>query len=321
MEERMVFVGIDVSKRQLDVAVRPQGRAFSAANHPRGIAKVAKLLAEMRPASIVVEASGGLEKQLVYGLAAAGLAVAVVNPRQAHNFAKSLGLRAKTDAIDAQMLAHFAEAIRPESRPLPNDEVRMLAALVVRRRQLDGMITAESNRQALAPQSVRRWIAAHLRVLRAQLASINREMRKAIANSKTLRAKAELLSSVPGVGPVTTATLLAHLPELGELDRRKIAALVGVAPFIRESGAWKGKRRIAGGRSEIRNVLYMSSVVATRRNALLKPFYLQLRARGKTGKQALTACMRKLVVILNAIIKHQTPWVAPIAVSSMTGSS
>lgn len=245
----------------------------------------------MRPASIVVEASGGLEKQLVYGLAAAGLAVAVVNPRQAHNFAKSLGLRAKTDAIDAQMLARFAEAIRPESRPLPNDEVRMLAALVVRRRQLDGMITAESNRRALAPQSVRRWIAAHLRVLRAQLASINREMRKAIANSKTLRAKAELLSSVPGVGPVTTATLLAHLPELGELDRRRIAAPVGVAPFIRESGAWKGKRRIVGGRSEIRNVLYMSSVVATRRNARSKHFICSCELAAKPGsKHSPPAC-------------------------------
>jgi transposase len=308
MEEQKVFVGIDVSKERLDVALRPHAEELSAANNRLGIAKIVRRLSKIQPDCIVVEASGGFEKELAYALAAAGLPVAVVNPRQTSNFAKSTGLRAKTDAIDARMLARFAEAVRPQSRPLPDDETRMLAALITRRRQLVEMITAESNRHALALPSVRRWISVHLRALKAQLSAVDREVRKFIAQSKSWSGKAQLLSSVPGVGYVTAATVLAGLPELGQLDRHKIAALVGVAPFIRESGKWKGKRKIAGGRSDIRTALYMSALVAVRRNPVLKAFYGRLLSRGKPAKQALTACVRKLVVILNAMMKRRTHW-------------
>jgi len=244
--------------------------------------------------------------------------VAVVNPRQVSNFAKSKGQRAKTDAIDAAVLAHFAEVMKPEVRPLPDAASRELSALVTRHRQLVEMMTAESNRRDLASKAVRELINSLLRSLKDQLAVVDREIRKAISASETWRRKAELLSSVPGVGKVTTATLLAGLPELGELDRRQIAALVGVAPFNRESGTWKGKRMIAGGRGWIRSVLYMSTVVAVRRNPILKEFYERLRARGKPAKQALTACMRKLLVILNAMVRRQTHWSVPVSFPTLS---
>jgi len=237
--------------------------------------------------------------------------VAVVNPRQVSNFAKSTGQRAKTDAIDAAVLVHFAEVMKPEVRPLADAASRELAALVTRHRPLVEMMTAESNRRELASESVRKLINLLLRSLKDQLAVVDREISKAISVSETWRRKAELLRSVPGVGKVTPATLLAGLPELGKLDRRQIAALVGVAPFNRESGTWKGKRMIAGGRGWIRSVLYMSTVVAVRRNPILKECYERLRARGKPAKQALTAYMRKLIVILNAMLRRQTPWSAP----------
>ena len=305
------YVGVDVSKKQLDVVIRPIGKIFGVTNDRRGISQLVKRLKELQPVCIVIDATGGLEKELAYALAAESLPVAVVNPRQVSNFAKSLGRRAKTDAIDAAVLAHFAEVMKPEARALPDAAARELTALVNRHRQLVEMITAESNRRDLASKSVRKLIKSMLRSLKGQLLLVDREIRKAISASELWRHKAELLRSVPGVGEVTTATLLAGLPELGELDRRQIAALVGVAPFNRESGTWRGKRMIAGGRAWIRSVLYMSTIVAVRRNPILKEFYQRLRAKGKPAKQALTACMRKLLVVLNAMLRHQTPWSAP----------
>jgi transposase len=308
MEERQVFVGIDISKKQLDVAFRPEGKAVSALNNRRGIAKLARQPEKLGPLQVVVEATGGFERELVCALAAIGVPVVVVNPRLVSNFAKSTGLRAKTDAIDAAVLARFAEAVRPESRPLPNAEARELSALVARRRQLIEMTTAESNRRALATKAVRRLIAAHLRGLKEQIAAVDKEIQKAILASEAWRKKADLISSVPGVGRTTTAILLAGLPELGQLSRRQIAALVGLAPFVRESGTWRGKRAIAGGRGHIRAALYMCAVVGIRRNSTFKAFYERLRGRGKTAKQALTACMRKLLVTLNAMIRQETRW-------------
>jgi transposase len=274
-------------------------------------------LQKLQPVCLALDATGGLEKELAYALAAENLPVAVVNPRQVSNFAKSTGQRAKTDSLDAAVLAHFAEVMKPEVRPLPDAASQALSALVTRHRQLVEMITAESNRRDLASKPVRKLINSLLRSLKDQLALVDRESQKAISSSQTWRHKAELLRSVPGVGKVTTATLLAGLPELGELDRRQIAALVGVAPFNRESGVWRGKRMIAGGRGWIRSVLYMSTVVAVRRNPPLKEFYERLRARGKPAKQALTACMRKLLVIINAMLQRQTHWAVPNSPSSL----
>jgi transposase len=319
--KQAIYVGVDVSKKQLDVAIRPLEKIFGVSNDRRGIVQLAKRLKKLQPVCIAIDATGGLEKELAYALAAENLPVAVVNPRQVSNFAKSTGQRAKTDAIDAAVLAHFADVMKPEVRQLPDAASRELSALVTRHRQLTEMVTAESNRRDLASKSVRRLINSLLRSLKDQLAVVDREIRKAISASETWRHKAELLRSVPGVGKVTTATLLAGLPELGELDRRQIAALVGVAPFNRESGTWKGKRMIAGGRGWIRSVLYMSTIVAVRRNPTLKEFYARLRARGKPAKQALTACMRKLLVILNAMVRSRTPWSAPNSLLSMSGTS
>jgi transposase len=315
--KQAIFVGVDVSKKQLDVAIRPLGQVFGVSNDRRGIAQLVKRLKKLQPVCIAIDATGGFEKELAYALATENLPVAVVNPRQVSNFAKSTGQRAKTDAIDAAVLAHFAEVMKPEARPLPDVASRELSALVTRHRQLVEMMTAESNRRDLASKAVRKLINSLLRSLKDQLAVVDREIRKAISASETWRRKAELLRSVPGVGKVTTATLLAGLPELGKLDRRQIAALVGVAPFNRESGTWKGKRMIAGGRGWIRSVLYMSTVVAVRRNPILKEFYERLRARGKPAKQALTACMRKLLVILNAMLRRQTHWSAPSLLLSL----
>jgi transposase len=305
------YVGIDVSKRQLDVAIRPTGKVFGVTNDRRGISQLVKRLTKLQPVCIAIEATGGLERELAYALAAKNLPIAVVNPRQVSNFAKSLGRRAKTDAIDAAVLAHFGEVMKPEIRSLPDAAAQELTAFVTRHRQLVEMMTAESNRSEMASNPVRKLINSLLRSLKDQLLLVDREIRKAISASDLWRHKAELLRSVPGVGEVTTATLLAGLPELGELDRRQIAALVGVAPFNRESGIWKGKRMIAGGRALIRSALYMSTVVAVRRNPMLKNFYERLRAKGKPAKQALTACMRKLLVVLNAMLRHQTPWSGP----------
>src|SRR5215469_1607795 len=305
--ENQMFVGIDVSKARLDVALRPGGESFDVTNNQRGIAAMVKRLKELCVSHIVLEASGGYEITAASELAAAGLPVAVVNPRQVRDFARATGRLAKTDAIDARVLAHFAELIQPQTRPLPDAQTRELMALVARRRQVVEMLTAESNRHGRSVECVNRAIAAHVRWLRKQLADLDAALEQALRNSPLWSEQARLLRSVPAVGSVTVITLLAHLPELSTLSRRKIAALVGVAPFNHDSGNLRGTRTIWGGRAQVRAVLYMCTLGATRRNPLLRAFYVRLIAAGKKPKVALIACMRKFLVALNAVLRQQTP--------------
>jgi transposase len=308
--QNQVFVGIDVSKARLDVALRPGDESFSVTNNQRGLATLVKRLQKLCVSRIVLEASGGYEIAAASELAAAGLPVAVVNPRQVRDFARATGRLAKTDALDARVLAHFAELIQPQARLLPDAQSRELMALVARRRQVVEMLTAEGNRQGRAGASLTRAIAAHVRWLRKQLGELDVVLEHAIRRSPAWCAKARLLRSVPGIGSVTVTTLLAHLPELGTLNRRAIAALVGVAPFNHDSGKLRGTRTIWGGRAQVRAVLYMSTLVASRRNPVVQAFYARLLAAGKKPKVALTACMRKLLVILNTMLRDQTPWTA-----------
>jgi transposase len=289
------------------VALRPDAENLSVANNQRGIATLVKRLKKLCVSRIVLEASGGYEIAVASELAAAGLPVAV-NPRQVRDFARATSRLAKTDAIDAQVLAHFAELIQPQTRPLPDAQSRELTALVARRRQVVEMLTAESNRHGRAAGCVNRAIAAHVSWLRKQLADLDVALEQAIRRLPLWSEKARLLRSVPAVGSVTVITLLAHLPELGTLTRRKIAALVGVAPFNHDSGKFRGTRTIWGGRAQVRAVLYMATLVATRRNPVVQTLYARLLAAGKKPKVALTACMRKLLVMLNAILRHQLPW-------------
>lgn len=307
MTRVQVFVGIDVSKAQLDVALRPEGR-FAAPNTEVGIAQVLTHLQAVSPTLVVLEATGGLEIPLTGALAAAGMPVVVVNPRQVRDFATATGKLAKTDALDAQTLAHFAEVMRPEPRPLPDEQTQTLAALLTRRRQLVEMLTAEKNRLASARTPVRKSLRTHITWLERELSHTDSDLAHAIRESPVWREKEELLQSTPGVGPVVTTTLLANLPELGTLTAKQIAALVGVAPFNRDSGTLRGKRTVWGGRAQVRAVLYMGTLVATRFNPVIRAFYQRLCAAGKPKKVALTACMRKLLIILNAMLKHRTPW-------------
>ena len=307
MTTPQVFVGIDVSKAQLDLALRPEGR-FSVSNDEAGWAQIITRLRAVSPALVVLEATGGLEIPLTGALVMAGLPVVVVNPRQVRDFAKATGQLAKTDALDAQTLAHFAEVLRPEPRPLPDAETQMLAALLTRRRQLVEMLTAEKNRLASARQTIRKSLRAHLAWLDHALEQTDADLAKAIRQSPVWRENDELLRSVPGVGPVLTTTLLANVPELGTLTHKQIAALVGVAPLNRDSGTLRGRRTVWGGRAQVRAVLYMSAIVAARFNPVIRAFYQRLCAAGKAQKLALTACMRKLLIILNAMLKHRTPW-------------
>jgi transposase len=301
-------VGIDVSKGLLDVAVLPEGESWSATNDEEGITQVVKRLKSLRPRLVVLEATGGMETALVGAAATARLPVVVVNPRQVRDFAKSVGALAKTDAIDARVLARFAEAVRPEVRPLKDKEASQLSALIARRRQLVEMLTSEKNRLGSAPEAIHPSIEEHIEWLEQRLTDINGKLRKAIKKSPVWRAKEQLLRTAPGVGAVLSATLVAGLPELGALNRKRIAALVGVAPFNRDSGKYRGKRCIWGGRGSIRAVLYMATLAATRFNPAIRAFYLRLCAAGKEKKVALTACMRKLLTILNAMVKTGTPW-------------
>ena len=307
------YVGIDVSKHWLDVGIRPAGRAERLAHDEAGIEAVVVQLGAVAPERIVLEASGGLELPLVAALAAAALPVVVVNPRQVRDFARATGRLAKTDALDAQVLAHFAEAVRPELRPLPDAETQALRDLVARRRQLVAMLVAERQRRRAARAAVRPGIEAHIAWLQQARAQLDDQLQTSVQLSPHWRAQDQLLRSVPGVGPQLARTLLAQLPELGQLDRRRIAALVGVAPYNRDSGQWRGQRRIWGGRASVRAALYMSALVASRHNPVIRDFYQRLLARGKPKKSALTACMRKLLVILNAILKTNTPWQAPLS--------
>jgi len=301
-------VGIDVSKGLLDVAGLPEGESGSATNDEEGITQVVKRLKSLRPRLVVLEATGGMETALVGAAATARLPVVVVNPRQVRDFAKSVGALAKTDAIDARVLARFAEAVRPEVRPLKDQEASQFSALIARRRQLVEMLTAEKNRLATAPEAIHPSIEEHIAWLEQRLEDINGKLKKAIKKSPVWRAKDQLLRTVPGVGSVFSATLVAGLPELGALNRKRIAALVGVAPFNRDSGKYRGRRCIWGGRATVRAVLYMATLAATRFNPVIRAFYLRLCAAGKEKKVALTACMRKLLTILNAMVKTGTPW-------------
>jgi transposase len=304
-----IFVGIDVSKDRLDVHLRPSGEAFAVARNGEGLDQLAARLVLVAPALIVLEATGGFERTVAAALAGAGLPLAVVNPRQIRSFARAIGRLAKTDRLDAEAIALFAERIRPEPRRLPDGDAQVLAELVTRRRQVVDMIGMESNRRHQArAKPVRRTIAATLKILEAQLADLDRDIGKAIQDSPVWRATEDLLTSVPGVGDVTARTLIALLPELGRLDRRRLSALVGVAPFNRDSGKMRGHRAIAGGRTAVRNVLYMATLSAIRWNPVLRDHYQQLVARGKAKKVALIACMPRLIGILNAILRDQKTW-------------
>ena len=302
-----VFVGIDVSKAQLDVALRPEAR-WAVPNEATGIATAIARLQTIGPTLIVLEATGGMEQPLVRALVTAALPVVVVNPRQVRDFAKATGRLAKTDRLDADMLAHFAEVIRPTVRPMPDAETQALAERSARRRQVVTMLTVEQQHLSSASPPVRKRIQRHLRWLTAELARVDDDLDQAIQQSPIWREKNEWLRSVPGVGPVVTTTLLANLPELGTLSHKQIAALVGVAPFNRDSGQWRGKRSVWGGRAQVRGVLYMGTLVATRFNPVIRAFYQRLLAAGKAKKVALIACMHKLLTILNALLKQRTAW-------------
>jgi transposase len=305
-----VVIGIDVSKAEFCVAIYPSGETWTSATTPAAIDAVVGRLRTAAPQLIVLEATGGYELALAGACATAGLAVAIVNPRQVRAFAEALGRPAKTDAIDAAVLALFGARVQPAPRAIPDATTQALAALITRRRQLLEMLGAERQRLAQAPPTgpVTRSLRTHIRWLERRLADVDDDLGQAIQTSPVWRVHEDLLRTVPGIGRTTARTLLAELPELGRLDRRAIAALVGVAPFNCDSGQHRGQRRIAGGRASVRASLYMAALVASRRNPTLTAFYRRLRAHGKPAKVALVAVMRKLLTILNAMIKHHTPW-------------
>lgn len=306
------FVGIDVCKATLDIAVRPSNDLWTVRNDDRGIAQVTAQLRTLKPGLVVVEATAGLEIPVATALAVAGLAVAVVNPRQVRDFARATGKLAKTDTLDARVLAHFAEGVRPDPRPLPDEQLQNLSALLRRRRQIVKMITAEKNRLgATRNKPIRERIKAHIAWLQQELTDANEDLARSIRQTPLWRENDQLLRSVPGVGPVLSLTLLAELPELGHLDRKRISALVGVAPLNRDSGIMRGRRAVWGGRAQIRPALYMATLCATRCNPVIREFYQRLCDAGKKKKVALTACMHKLLIILNAIIKNGTLWQHP----------
>lgn len=309
-EDRPYFVGIDVAQAGLEVAVRPTGHCWEVPQDSVGMATLLERLKALQPQVVVLEATGGMELPVVAALAAAGLPVAVVNPRQVRDFARALGKLAKTDRLDAQALAHFGEAVQPSPRPLPDAQAQELGALLARRRQVVEMLTAERNRLRGALPAVRRGIQDHIAWLEHTLAELDEHLGRTLRASPLWREKDDLLRGVPGVGPVLSLTLLAELPELGTLDRRQIAALVGVAPLNRDSGTLRGRRTVWGGRAPVRAALYMGTLVATRHNPVLRAFYQRLLQAGKPKKVALVACMRKLLTILNAMLKQRTRWMA-----------
>lgn len=307
-----IWIGIDVAKTHLDVAWRPDGTRSRVSNDAAAIEALVAALAARAPTLVVLEATGRLERTLVAALVAARVPVAVVNPRQVRDFARATGRLAKTDAIDAAVLAHFAEAVRPVARPLPDAATDALAALVARRRQLVEMLVAERNRRAAArTDAVRRDVDAHVTWLTARLKDLDRDLDAALRASAVWRERDDLLASVPGVGRVTVVTLRAELPELGTLTGKQIAALVGLAPVARDSGAQRGERHIAGGRASVRHVLYMTALACVRHNPVVRAAYTRLRSSGKKPKVALVACMRKLLTILNAIARSKQPWREP----------
>lgn len=306
-----VHVGIDVSKHSLDVCILPEGEALTVNNDPAGIDSLLDRLRQSPVELVVLEASGRYERPVAAALATAGIVLAVVNPRQARDFAKATGRLAKTDRIDAQILARFAAAIEPRPSILPDEEAQALQAILTRRRQLLEMRTAESNRLGMASSSsaaVAKRIRAHIKWLDKELERIDAELDEAVEQSTIWKENEALLRSVPGVGPVLARTLLAELPELGTLSHKRLSALVGVAPFNRDSGTFRGEREVWGGRAPVRAALYMGALVATRHNLVIKEFYERLLAAGKPKKVALVACMRKLLSILNAVLRDRTPY-------------
>jgi transposase len=302
-----VYVGMDVSKATIDICVS-DGEVWQVANEDRSMDELCARIAMLRPALVVLEATGRYELRAAGALAAAGLSVAVVNPRQVRNYARSVGQLAKTDRIDARILVRFAAAVQPEPRPLPDADTRELEALITRRRQLVGMITTEQNRLELAAPITRKQIKAHIGWLRRQLSKSDVDIDGLVRRSPLFRAKDDLLQSVPGIGDTTSRTLIALLPELGTLNSKQIAALVGVAPFNQDSGSLRGRRRAWGGRARVRTALYMAALVGTRKNPILKAQYDRLRADGKPAKVALVACMRKLLIIANAMLRDGRAW-------------
>ncbi len=305
------WVGLDVSKGTLDVAVQPGGVSWSVPNDEEGIAALVARLGPLAPGLVVCEATGGFERTAIAALAAAGLPVVVANPRQVRDFARATGQVAKTDRLDAAVLALFAERVRPAPRPLPDGEAQLLDAVLTRRRQLLEMLTAERNRLGFAPRPLHAGIRRHIAWLERQLDDVTGELARRIEASPVWRAKDDLLQSVPGIGPIASYTLLGELPELGRLTHKQIAALVGVAPRARDSGTLRGKRLVWGGRSSVRTVLYLAALSASRWNPVLRAFFERLRAAGKPPKVALVACARKLLVILNAMVRDNTRWAVP----------
>lgn len=308
MEADGPYVGIDVSKDQLDIALRPTGETWSMPNDASGITELVQRVAQLHPKLVVLEATGGLQMPVAAALASAGWPLAMVNPRQVRDFARATGKLAKSDQLDAQVLAHFAEAVRPTPYPLPDAQTQELTALLTRRHQVVEMLTAEKNRLRTTRESVRQRVQDHIRWLEQELADLDDDLERALRESPLWRGKDNLLRSVPGIGRVLSITLLADLPELGTLSRHQIAALVGVAPLNRDSGRFRGKRTVWGGRARVRAALYMAALTATRYNPIIKAFYRRLCGVGKARKVALTACMRKLLIILNSMVKHQQTW-------------
>jgi len=302
------FVGIDVSKAWLDVAQHEREETFRVSNDDAGIAELVKRMKALKPKLIVVEPTGGFEKLLVAELTHAGLPVVVVNAKRVRDFARATGRLAKTDKLDAKVLAHFAAAIRPAVRRLPNTEEERLTMLLTRRRQVVDMLTVEKNRLVTVRAKMRSDIEAHIEWLANNLEELDKEIEDFVESTPIWKEKDNLLQSVPGVGPVTSATMLGMMPELGKLNRQEIAALVGVAPVNKDSGRKQGRRRIYGGRADVRSVLYMAALSAKKFNPVIKKFYERLIKQGKQKKVALTACMRKLLVILNAMMRSNQPW-------------
>jgi transposase len=304
----LYFIGIDVSKDQLDVAIRPSGERAQFANHDDGIDQLIQRIQPLSPTLIVLEATGSYHRLLLSRLVAGGLPTIAINPRQARDFARAMGRLAKTDAIDADVLAEFGEKIRPELRSITDEATQQLEAACTRRRQLVGMLTAEKNRLHSSPSSVRSQIKKHIQWLEKHIQELETDLDRQIRSSPAWRDKDDLLRSCKGIGPTTSHTMLACLPELGQLSRHQIAALVGVAPFNQDTGKYRGRRHVHGGRSDVRSVLYMATLAAIRHNPVIRDFHQRLITAGKLKKVAITACMRKLLVILNAMVRHNTTW-------------
>lgn len=305
-----VFAGIDVAKESLEVFVRPDNIRRSFSNDEQGRTSLACLLGKTGSSLVVLEASGGYEIPVVEVLALSALNVVVVNPRQVRDFAKATGKLAKTDAIDAEVIARFAEVIRPEVRPLKDEDTQRLQALIARRRQLVQMLTEEKNRLQIAPPWTRADIKAHIAWLTECINKVGKDLGSLIRKTPLWREKENLLRTFKGIGPVNACTLLARLPELGQLNRKNIAALVGLAPMNRDSGKYRGKRTIFGGRADVRAALYMATLSAVSHNSIIRAFYQRLLQAGKVRKVALTACMHKVLIILNAMVRTNTPWCA-----------